>query len=147
MPTPRVGLDCKVYRNAGTYGTPTWNEIVDISDLTVPAEADAPEARNRASTIKQYLVAAIDIGAEFELLYNPADADFAALQGAFFARTSIEFAFMDGAIATVGNQGIRATCFITGFSRNENRDDAVTYSVTLKPAATAANAPAWYTVA
>lgn len=144
--TPRVGLDCKLYRNTATYASPTWNEVTVASDVTIPMEADAPEARSRASVLKQYLVAAIDTGVEFEILYDPAGDDFAVLQGAFFGRTSVEFAVMDGAIATAGTQGLRATCFITGFSRNENRDDAVTVTVTAKPAATAANPPAWYTV-
>jgi len=52
---------------------------------------------------------------------------------------------MDGDIATAGSQGLRATCMVTNFSRNEPLEEAVTVSVTVKPTYSV-NPPVWMVV-
>lgn len=74
------------------------------------------------------------------------DDDFAAIRDAFLNRTGIEFAVMDGDIATAGSQGLRALCAVTNFSRNEALEEAITVSVTVKPTYST-TAPARMTVA
>jgi hypothetical protein len=52
---------------------------------------------------------------------------------------------MDGDITTTGSQGLRATCMITNFSRNEPLEEAIGVSVTAKPTYSV-NPPQWMTV-
>ena len=75
-----------------------------------------------------------------------ADDDFGAIRDAFLNHTAVEFAVMDGDIATAGSQGLRASCMVTNFSRNEALEEAITVSVTVKPTFSA-NPPTWMTIA
>ena len=81
-----------------------------------------------------------------EMVWDTTDANFTAIQQGFFNNTPVEFAIMDGAIATAGSQGLRATMSITNFSRSEALEEAIMVSVTAKPTY-AANAPSWMTIA
>ena len=67
------------------------------------------------------------------MVWDTADAGFTAIKDAFFNNTPIEFAALDGDVATAGSQGLRATMAITNFSRNEPLEKAITVSVTAKP--------------
>jgi hypothetical protein len=80
------------------------------------------------------------------MVWLPGDAAFDAIQEAFLENTPIEFAVMDGPIATAGSQGLRATFEVFSFTRNENLEEAVTVDVSIKPTV-AANAPSWMTIA
>jgi hypothetical protein len=82
---------------------------------------------------------------EFEMVWDTADDDFAAIRDAFLNRGAIEFAVMDGDITTSGSQGLRATCMVTSFSRNEALEEAITVSVTVKPTYSV-NPPSWIVV-
>jgi hypothetical protein len=59
---------------------------------------------------------------EFEMVWDTADDDFGAIRDTFLNRASMEFAVMDGDITVTGSQGLRATCMVTNFSRNEALD-------------------------
>jgi hypothetical protein len=82
---------------------------------------------------------------EFDMVWDTADTDFAAIRDAFLNRTAIEFAVMDGNITVAGSQGLRATCMVTKFSRSEPLEQAIMVSVTIKPTYSA-NAPSWLVV-
>lgn len=142
----KVGLDAKLYRNSGTYDIPTWNELVNAKDVTLNLEAGEADASRRGSGgWRETLMALKDGSVEFEMVYDSADAEFTALKDAFFGGTTVELAVMDGDIATAGTQGLRATMSVLNFSRNEPLEEALTVSVTVKPAP-AANPPEWMTV-
>ena len=79
------------------------------------------------------------------MVWDTGDDDFTAIKDAFFNGTTIEFAVMDGNVATSGSQGLRATMSITNFSRSEALEEAITVSVTAKPTY-AADPPEWMTV-
>ena len=143
----KLGMQAKLYRNSGSYGTPTWVEVGNVKDLTLNLEAGEADVTTRANDGWRATVATLKDGSiEFEMVWDTSDANFTAIQQAFFNNTSIEFAVMDGAIATSGSQGLRATMSITNFSRSEALEEAIMVSVTAKPTY-AANAPSWMTVA
>lgn len=142
----KVGLDAKLYRNSGTYALPTWNELVNTKDVTLNLEAGEADASRRGSGgWRETLMTLKDGSVEFEMVYDNTDAEFTALKNAFFNGDTVEMAVMDGDIATTGSQGLRATMSIINFSRNEPLEEALTVSVTVKPAPSA-NPPAWMTV-
>lgn len=142
----KLGLDAKLYRNTGTFGSPTWNEIKNVKDVTLNLEAGEADVTTRGNNGWRATVATLKDGSiEFEMVWDSADDDFASIRDAFLNKTSIELAVMDGDVAVAGSQGLRATCMITNFSRNEALEEAITVSVTAKPTYSA-NPPSWLTV-
>jgi hypothetical protein len=142
----KLGLDAKLYRNTGTQPAPVWNEIKNVRDVTLNLEAGEADVTTRGNNGWRATVATLKDGSvEFEMVWDTADDDFGAIRDAFLNHTALEFAVMDGDIATAGSQGLRASCMVTNFSRNEALEEAITVSVTVKPTY-AAVAPAWMTV-
>lgn len=141
----KLGLDAKIYHNTGTYGVPTWDEITDATDVTISIERSEVEIARRGTSWKKFLVALKDAGVDFELIYDPTNADFTAVRDAFLNATIIDMAIADGAIATTGTQYLRSEMYVTSFVRNEPLEDKLTLSVTVKPAESA-NDPTWTTV-
>ena len=142
----KLGMEARLYRNTGTYETPTWTEIDNVKDVTLNLETGEADVTTRANNGWRATAATLkDWSVEFEMVWDTADAGFTAIQEAYFDNTSIEFAVMDGDIATSGTQGLRATMAVTNFSRNEPLEEAITVSVTIKPTY-ADNAPEWMEV-
>ncbi len=142
----KLGLDAKLYRNTGTFVAPVWNEVKNVKDVTLNLEAGEADVTTRGNAGWRATVATLrEASVEFEMIWDPLDAGFTAIQTAFFANSTVELAVMDGDITTAGSQGLRATCMITSFSRGEALEEAITASVTAKPTY-ADNAPEWYTV-
>jgi hypothetical protein len=141
----KLGLDAKLYRNTGTYAAPVWNEVKNVKDVTLNLEAGEADVTTRGNAGWRATVATLkDASIEFEMVWDSADDDFGAIRDAFLNRSPIELAVMDGDIATSGSQGLRASCIVTKFSRNEPLEEEITVSVTVKPTY-AANAPSWMT--
>lgn len=141
-----LGLDAKLYHNTGTYGTPTWDEIGNVKDLVMSIEKGTADVTTRTNSGWRAKIGTLkEATIEFQMVYDTDDADFEVLQTAFFANTLIEFAVMDGAIATTGQEGLRATMDITSFGRDEQLEQALMVPVKLEPSYSA-NAPAWYEV-
>lgn len=142
----KLGLDAKLYRNTGTQPAPAWNEIKNVKDVTLNLEAGEADVTTRGNNGWRATVATLKDGSvEFEMVWDTDDDDFGAIRDAFLNHTAVEFAVMDGDIATAGSQGLRASCMVTNFSRNEALEEAITVSVTVKPTFSA-NPPTWMTV-
>lgn len=142
----KLGLEAKLYRNTGSYGTPVWNEVENVKDVTLNLEAGEADVTTRGNAGWRANIATLkDASLEFEMVWDTADDDFTAIRTAFLSNGSVEFAVMDGDIETAGSQGLRATMSITNFSRSEPLEEAIKVSVTAKPTY-AANAPEWMTI-
>jgi predicted secreted protein len=140
----KLGMQCKIYRNTGTYGTPVWAEISNCKDVTLNLETGEADVTTRANNGWKATAATLKDGSiEFESLWNRDDEGFKALKRAYFQNEPIEVAVMDGAIDQPGVEGLRATVSVTNLSRSEPLEEAISASVTLKPTA-AAHAPFWY---
>lgn len=142
----RLGLDCKLYRNAGSYNSPDWREVGNVRDVTLNLEKGEADVTTRANNGWRAIAGTLKDGTvEFEMVWDTSDSNFTALQSAYFGNTQVEMAVMDGSINTIGSQGLRATFEVMNFSRNEALEEAVTVSVTLR-VARATNPPSWYKV-
>lgn len=143
----KLGLDAKLFRNTGAYAAPVWNEVENVKDVTLNLEAGEADVTTRGNAGWKATVATLKDGSiEFDMVWDTADDDFAAIRDAFLNRSAVELAVMDGDIATTGSQGLRATFAVTKFSRNEPLEEAITVSVTVKPTYSE-NPPEWMTVA
>lgn len=130
---PQVGLDCYMYYNSGTLGSPTWNLITLARDVTLGMGAMEADAKTRGSALAAALAAHIEVEINFDMLYDTTDTVFNALLTVFLARGEVELALMDGPIATTGSQGPRVACSLFKFDRGEPLDDSLVMSVTAKP--------------
>lgn len=141
----KLGLDAKLFRNTGSYGTPAWNEITNVRDVTLSLEAGEADVTTRGNNGWRATVATLKDGSiEFEMVWDSADDDFTAIRDAFLNKTALELAVMDGPMGTPGSQGLRASFMIISFSRNEPLEEAITVSVTAKPTYST-NPPTWLT--
>lgn len=142
-----LGLDARLYRNTGTSQNPTWVAINNVKDLTITIEKGEADATTRASGgWKQTVPTIKDATVEFEMVWDPSDAGFTAIQTAFFNNEGIELAAMDGPLPPPQGktvQGLRALFGVQKFSRNEPLEEVLTVSVTLKP--TYGSTPQWFT--
>jgi hypothetical protein len=142
----KLGLDAKLYRNTGSFAVPVWNEVRNVKDVTLNLEAGEADVTTRGNAGWRATVATLKDGSiEFEMVWDTADDDFGAIRDTFLNRRAMEFAVMDGDVATSSSQGLRATCMVTNFSRNEALEEAITVSVTVKPTYSV-NPPAWVIV-
>jgi len=141
----KLGMDAKLYRNTGSYASPVWNEVKNVKDVTLNLEAGSADVTTRGNGGWRANIATLkDASLEFEMVWDTADDDFAAIRTAFLTNAAIEFAVLDGPVATSGSQGLRASMAITNFSRAEPLEEAIKVSVTAKPTY-ATNPPEWMT--
>ena len=142
--------NAKLYYNTGSYATPTWSEICNVKDLTLSLEKDEVDVTTRCSGgFKEYSDGLLDANVTFNMLYDPTDAAFTALQSAFFGKSAVEFAVMDGALPPASgetSQGLRATCMVKSFSRSESLGEALMTDVAIRPVANDDAAPEWHSV-
>lgn len=142
----KLGMEAKLFRNSGSYASPTWAEMDNVKDLTLNLEAGEADVTTRGNNGWRATVASLKDGSiEFEMVWDTADEAFTAIQQAYFGNTPVEFAVMDGPITEAGAQGLRASFSITKFSRNEPLEEAITVSVTAKPTYSD-HSPEWMTV-
>lgn len=142
----KLGLDCKLYRNTGSWESPTWVEVGNARDVTVNLEKGEADLTTRANDGWRATVGTLkDASLDLEMVWDPGDAGFAAVRDAFLNGTVLDMVALDGDIATSGSQGLRAEFSILSFSRNEPLEEGVTVNVTAKPAYSE-NAPEWMVV-
>jgi len=130
----QYGIDCKLYKNSASYETPTWGLLDIVSNVKLNCEYGEGDSTNRAGggveTVEPTLK---KISIEFDVKADNASTQFTALRDAFWAKTAMEIACLDGLVATVGSSGIRGWFKVITFNRDESDDNIVVYNVTLKP--------------
>jgi hypothetical protein len=70
---------------------------------------------------------------EFDVILDPNDANYVAVETAYYANSIIALADMSGPIATSGSRGLWANCKITQFNREEPIDGEQKIHVVAKP--------------
>lgn len=129
----RIGLDCKLYYNSGTYASPTWVEIVNAKDVTVPLTKGEADTSRRGTEWKTRRGTLKDASIDFQLVQEDGDAAFTALLNSFLNNTPIELLALNGPVGTVGSEGLRATCEVFNFQDAQALESAVVYDVSAKP--------------
>jgi len=146
MPGPVLGMNCKLYRNTGSYGSPTWSLVATVRDVTPTIEAAEADMTTRANGGWEAILPSLrKITIETEIPHKTTDTNYAALQAAFVAGSVVELLFLDGLIATSGSTGIRASYGITKWASAETLVDGKKTAITFR-GAYSDNPPAVYTV-
>ncbi|MCG3128259.1 MAG: hypothetical protein CHACPFDD_03136 [Phycisphaerae bacterium] len=127
MPNVILGMDAKLYY--GNAGSSATNEMTNVRDVTVSAEAGEADVTTRANSGWRATVATLrECSIEFEMVWDPADAGFAAVKTAYLNSELIAFKALDQA----GGTGVDADFSITSFTQSQPLEEAITVSVTAK---------------
>lgn len=145
MATP-LGKDATLNRNTGTFGSPTYNPIDNVQNLSVDATRGEANTSTRGSDVATIATTQKVLAISWDLVYVPSDADFTALETAFNSNVTIELFCCDGPTGTAGNKGWHGDWYMTKFSRKEDLDGVIMYECEAKPAKTA-NTMTWVTTA
>jgi len=129
----KMGWEQKLYRNTGSFGSPTWDLVTNCRDLTLTGSASKNDASTRLSRVKTYAAGQIDLGFNFQMVYDPADTDLTAIRTAFYAQTALDLMDLDGLAATSGSLGVRAVCQIFSMEKGEPIDGIATYDIEAAP--------------
>ena len=133
-----LGLDAKLYR--GTAGTQAATLMENVKDVGVEIESGEADVTTRKAKGWRMSIATLKSATiDFEMNYDTTDADFIALQTAFFSNTPLAFFISDGH----GN-GLDADFTILNFNHSQPLEEAITVSVTIKPT-DSSRAPVWKT--
>lgn len=135
-----LGLNCKIFR--GTAGSQAQTEMKNVTNVTLNLTNGEADITTRASNgWRSIAITLTEASIDFEMLHDPADADYVAIKSAFFSKTPIAIFVTDG-----NGSGLDTDAFVTSFTRDESLEEAVKYSVTIKPTTTtgeSGRAPVW----
>lgn len=133
----KLGMEAKLYY--GEAGATATSELTNVKDVTLTLESGEADVTTRGNSGWRATVGTLKTGSvEFEMVWDSADAGFAAIKNAYFNNTPIALAILDGA----EGEGLDADFSITSFSRKEALEEVITVSVTAKPTYST-RAPAW----
>lgn len=141
----RAGVDCYLYRNTGTWGTPTWNLVDLVIDASLDLSLGTAEVKRRGVNWAQNITTLKVGNLSFNMVRDVSDADHDAIRDYLINRTLASWAFADGAIATTGTQYFKAEFYTTKFAIGQPLEGVETVDVELMQAYSS-NAPAFITV-
>jgi hypothetical protein len=127
-----IGKNAKAYYNTGTYAIPVWVEIKKVTDLSIPMSKNMTDLPSREMdwVVKGPGLKTLQVTFGY-LMVVGADTVFDALLGSFISDTVTEFAFMNGAIATSANQGIRGQFVVSGMDEEQGLEEGLSHAFTL----------------
>lgn len=141
----KIGLECKVYRNTGSSGSPAWVEVGIVRDVKVGiSKGEGDVSRRGGGGFKMTRGTLIDGTVTTQMVKDTADTNWLYFRSAFYGRTAIDMAFTDKDITVTGATGFRATYEVMKFEDSEPLDGAALTDVEMKPT-DSVNNPTVYT--
>ncbi len=131
----KAGIAAGVYKNTGTYGSPTWTLQTLIKDVSPSFPWDMVDASVRGTRAKLYAKTQIDLAFQIVMRADDADTIYGAwVDAAFSPTTKFDLLILDGLIAVEGARGIRAE-FVVGMSQQTQAIGDIVFSTfDIKPA-------------
>lgn len=141
MATTKLGVNCKAYRNTGTYGSPTWNEFTEFGDFSVSLDWDTQDVLRRGQRVKQKVktLLSLEVKAKHLAIDKPASSDttdYTALMDAMLSDTAVDVMILNGDIATSGVRGFRFDAQVSGASEDQGPGAVLMDDITLTPTPT-----------
>ncbi len=122
-----LGMNAKLYY--GTAGNPASTEMTNVRNVTLNLEAGEADVTTRANQGWRATAPTLrECSVEFEMIWDPSDAGFAAVKNAYLTNGLIALKVLD----KEGGQGPDGDFSITSFTRSEELEEAITVSVTAK---------------
>lgn len=124
----RNAADTLFSGTAGVPGVPT-NELSNVSEVTVTLDAAEADVTTRANSGFRATVSGLkECDIEWTMMYKPGDAGLKAVKDAWSTGDPLKLA----ALTSEKGEGPVGDFSITGFSRSEPLEEAITYDVTAK---------------
>ncbi len=122
-----LGMNAKLYY--GTAGNPASTEMTNVRNVTLNLEAGEADVTTRANQGWRATAPTLrECSVEFEMIWDPSDAGFAAVKNAYLTNGLVALKVLD----KEGGQGPDGDFSITSFTRSEELEEAITVSVTAK---------------
>ena len=123
----KLGLDCKLYR--GEAGENPEILMVNVKDVTLGLSTGTADITTRAAQGWRVSVATLKEGTiSTSMLYDPDDADFAAVNDCFLHNKPLALFVSDGE-----GSGLLADFVVSQFEQTQNLEEGVGVSVTFNP--------------
>jgi hypothetical protein len=129
----KLGINAKLYRNTGTYGTPVLTEVALVSDGTLNMTWDEAEADARESRVHQVVKTMLGLDFTFRLKKKPLDANYEALMNLFLNDGSEDMWFLDGPENVEGTRGVRFDAQILSATEDQAMGNALYEDMIAKP--------------
>jgi hypothetical protein len=128
-----VGVKAKIYRNTGTYGSPTWVAMDLVKDVSVGMPWDMVDASVRGSRVKLYAPTQTDFSINMSMRIDYADTAYLAIRAASVSATAQDLLVLDGAVTEEGAQGFRADFHVSLTAQDQAIGNVLYDSFDLKP--------------
>lgn len=143
----RVAIDGKVYRNTGSYGSPTWTEISLVRDVQVNPAWDRVDGSSRAGYVKADAKTQLALSFTLSVKVHLTDAGYIALMDSFVDPNGvIDLLILNGDNATNGVEGWRADFGVFTASEDQSIGNVLYRDFEVGPSAHATNVPKRVTV-
>lgn len=140
-----MGLDAKIYYDESGVGGSSWTELTNVKDVTLNLDRTEVDVTTRANDgWKASETPLKEASVEFQMIYDTSDAGFTAMMDAYLNNTLIGIAACDGNVATSGTQGLHADMKVMNIGQQQELENVIMVSVTLKPTYSG-TAPDWVT--
>ncbi len=141
----QLGRNSVFYLNTGSYGSPTWSAVANISDLTLAGEWDSADSSTRESVVKMVVPTMVDLAVNGKLKFIT-DSNTTTIVQAFFTRAVIDIMALNGPNTTTGNIGVRYPCVVQSRGEDQGLAVAVFEDVKFSPTPSASGPPCWVQV-
>lgn len=129
------GIECKIYLNTGTHGSPTWVEWSCARDATFNLTFEEVDATCRGSGgYRQSAITLSAIEVTGNAIKEKADSTFLLMEAAAVAKDVIDVLVMDGSRTDANSDGWRLQAQFFSWVENQAYEDIVTVDWTMKPA-------------
>lgn len=145
-PGVKLGIKAVIYRNTGSYGSPSWAAMNSVRDVTVTAPFDMVEAITRSSRVKLYAKTLMDLGVQLMVRKDDNSTDAVAILAAAMNDTVFDCLVLDGPLATEGSTGFRSHFIINLASESQGAADVIYDTYDLKPCFSADGTPKYVTI-
>ena len=131
-----LGLNAVLYRNTGTYGSPTWVAVTCVSDLKVDPVYDTAEIPTRASKVKKFGKTLIGVTITGTLKSSlSGDAAYLAIYAAMVSQTTeLDLVVLNATSASNGAHGFRGPMFVTKGGEDQGVSAGIKTEVEFVPA-------------
>lgn len=134
-----TGIVRKLYRDTGTFASPTRVEVDNIRDLTRNAQFATAKSftrgRRRRRSKTTFLEESFSFTMEVDKAIAAEVANYEAFRSVFYnlsGNQSLILWMLDGADDVEDNQGLHAWFTITQFNESEPAEDVVTIDITVE---------------
>lgn len=126
----KIGLEMKLFRSADGSA---WTEMTNVRDVTLNLEKATANITTRGASGWRINKATLkDASIEWQMLFDPTDADYTFLSGAFHDDTEIYIGMGDDDATSAPNI-LSMKCEIGNFSQAEPLEEGVTVDVSVAP--------------